>query len=289
MINRFALLSLCALLFWIFIIAGEVQANVATTYNGDYINTAYQKAYGRDATADEVRYWDRPDVRNKFRVGNCWESDSACINHNREVAQNRLVIQLKKAFSTPEGGPELKATIDRSYKIAFNRLPNPEELAYWQAELKARTWGYEELIQSHKKWEQTGVKPEERLAMIKKAYTEVYGREATQKEIEYWMVDIPKKGIIYDQLCDYLKDWVSGSSREQIQELENLIRRAYAKASVSNGPNPEQMKSAMNYVTSKRPFFNEFVNWVKKENTMKLQQVAPPASATPVKVPSFKR
>jgi hypothetical protein len=288
MSKRFSALYLCAFVLCNFIMLGDVQANVATTYNGDYINTAYQKAYGRDATADEVRYWDRLDVRNKFKGGDCWESDSACINHNRVVAQNKLVIQLKKAFSTPGGGQELKATIDRSYMAAFNRLPSPQELAYWQTECKSRTWGYEELIPAHKKWEQTNVKPNERLAMINKVYPEVYGRAAKQKEIDYWMTEIPKKGIIYDQLCNYLKDWISGNSREQIEELEGVIRRAYAKASVSSGPNPEQMKAAMNYVTSKRPFFGEFVNWVKKENTLKVQ-VAPPAGTTPVKVPSFKR
>lgn len=182
----------------------------------------------------------------------------------------------------------MKATIDRSYRAAFNRLPNPEELAYWQTELKkphekAEHVGYEYLIIAHKKWTQTSVKPEERLALINAAYTQVYGRAPLKKETDFWMADIPKKGILYADLCNYLKDWVSGNSKEQIQDLEDLIRRAYGKASVS-GPNTEQMKTAMNYVTSSRPFFSQLVDWIKKQPAVKL-----PAGATPVKVPSFKR
>jgi hypothetical protein len=200
---------------------------------------------------------------------------------------------LTKYFSTPEGGPELKATIDRSYKAAFNRLPNPEELAYWQTELrkpreKAEHMGYEYLILAHKKWMQTSVKPQERTVLIQTAYAEVYGRPPSTKEADFWMADMPKKGVLYAELCNYLKDWISGNSKEQIRDLEDLIKRGYVKASVSSGPNPEEMKLAMNYVTSKRPSFNEFVDWVKREHTMKVH-VAPPAATTPVKVPSFKR
>jgi hypothetical protein len=260
-------------------------------YNGDYINTAYHRAFGRDATAAEVKYWDRDDVRKKF-VGEYQEqspSDKA-IGHQKamEASQNKLVTQLKRYFVTPEGGPELQATIERSYKTAFNRLPTPQEFAYWQNECKTKNMGYEDLIRAHQKWEQSGVKADERLTMIKRAYSEVYGRDAEKKEIDYSMVDIPKKGIIYDQLCNYLKDWTSGGSREQIKELENIVRRAYSKASVSSGPNTDQMRTAMNYVTSKRPFFQELVDWVKKTNTLNVQ-VAPPSGTTPVKVPSFKK
>jgi len=269
----------------------EAQAARKIRYNGDYINTAYHRAYGRDATADEVRYWDRDDVRDKF-ARYCDDSDGhvadKCLADAREHSQNLFVTSLKQYLQKPEGAAELKGTIERSYMAAFNRPPNLKEFAYWQSECKSKGFGYEDLISWHKKWEQSGVRADERLAMIKKAYMEVYGRDAAQKEIDYWNVEVPQKGIIYDQLCNYLKDWVSGSNREQIQELENLVRRAYAKAPVSSGPNSEQMKTAMNYVSSKRPFFNELVNWVRKENTLKVQ-VSPPTDATPVKVPSFKK
>ena len=246
-------------------------------YNTDYINTAYQRAFGRNATAAEIQYWSEKSVRDKF-LG---EGDT--IGKAVENVNNKLVTQIKKWLGMPEGAAELQATIERSYKAAFNRLPTPEEFAYWQKECKAKNMGYEDLIRAHQKWEQTGVKADERLAMVRKAYTEVYGREPVKKEIDYWMADIPKKGIVYDQLCNYLKDWVSGNSREQIQELEGVIKRAYAKASV-NGPNPDQTRAAMSYVTSKRPFFPELVQWVKTTNKPLNVQVTPPPAS--VKVPA---
>ena len=295
MLKRSASLYLCCICIIFSVIATTAARADYVTYNADDINPAYQKAFGRDAKPDEFAYWSRNDIRNKFRKDACpgvagkyadLYIHSQCMSDSREQAKYMFLQQLKSYFRTPEGGPELKATIDRSYKAAFNRLPNPEEFAYWQAELKTRTWGYEDLIKAHKKWEQTSVKPEERLAMINKAYNEVYGRPPAQKEIDFWMADIPKKGIIYAELCNYLKDWISGKTGEQIKELENVIKRAYSKAAVK-GPNSEQMKTAMNYVTSNRPFFTQLVDWVKKQPALKVPAAASPTA--PLKVPSFKR
>lgn len=292
MMKRFAFLFICCLSFCVlFMAATDVQAEYVT-YNADDINPAYRWAFGRDAKPDEFAYWSRNDIRNKFKKDACSGvtgfaanklEHSDCMKQSRSDARIMLAQQIKSYLRTPEGAPELKATIDRSYKAAFNRLPNPQEFAYWQTECKTKNMGYHDLIVAHKKWEQTGVKSDERLAMIKSVYTGVYGRDPDRKEIDYWMAVIPKEGIIYEELCNNLKNWISGNSSEQIHELENVIRRAYAKASVT-GPNAEQMKLAMNYVTSTRPFFSQLVDWVKKEGAAKL-----PAGAMPVKVPSFKR
>jgi hypothetical protein len=272
------------------------------TYNADEINPTYQKAFGRDAKTEEFAYWSRNDIRAKFSKNLCLTGSSGtlesvyslrdkCANDSHKAALHMFFAQVLTYFNTPEGGPELKATIDRSYRAAFNRLPNPEELAYWQAEMKkgahlngtVLTGGYEYLIIQHKKWTQTSVKPEERLALINSAYAQVYGRAPVKKETDFWMSDIPKKGVLYADLCNYLKDWISQNGKEQIQDLEDVIKRAYAKAGVS-GPNAEQMKLAMNQETSHRYDFAQLVEWVKKEGGVK-----PPAGAMQMRVPSLKR
>lgn len=225
MVNRFASFIFCFSVCVALVAVNVANAGVSITYNADDINPSYQKVFGRDAKPDEFNYWSRNDIRNKFAqtcegAVNTLDHDH-CVNWARKRASYLLVQQLSGYFNTPEGGPELKATIDRFYRAAFNRFPNPEELAYWQAELKkphekAEHVGYEYLIIAHKKWTQTSVKPEERLALINAAYSQVYGRAPLKKETDFWMADIPKKGILYADLCNYLKDWVLGNSKEQI-------------------------------------------------------------------------
>jgi hypothetical protein len=240
-------------------------------YGSGYVNTAYRRAFGRNATAAEMEYWSRRDVSIKFdRTG----------DNPEEASQNALVTEIKKYLGKPEGAAELRATIERSYRGCFNREPTPQDLAYWQSECKARNMGFEDLVRAHGKWLQSPQGEEYRNHMVLTVYPEVYGRPCTQKERDYWMAELKSKGYPYVQLRKFLFDWMLGSGKEQVAELENTIRRAYTKASLPP-PNAEQLKTAMTEESAKKYMFAELVDYVKKTN--------PAAASTPVKVPSFKR
>jgi hypothetical protein len=247
--------------------------------SSDDINRFYNRAFGRNAKTEEIQYWLRPDVQAKFPQS----GKGRKAGETERVREDLMVKEMKKYLTKPEGAQELRDTIDRSYKASFNRAPTADDFAFWQSEVKAKNLGYEDLIKAHKSWEQSAKGEAYRVDMINKVYPEIYGRGPSDQEMNYWKNELKNKGYTYDQLRGYLQTWYTGSSEAQRKELSDTVTRAYARAGLAS-PTQEQMKTAMAYVSTKRPAFVELVKWVRSTHT---------SGSTPepakVKVPSFKR
>jgi hypothetical protein len=181
----------------------------------------------------------------------------------QQLTRTQMIDQLKLWLRKPEGSGELSATIERSYMNSFGRKPTPEELAYWQAEVKAKHYGYTHIIDASRQWLKSAAGAADREPTIDRAYTRAFGRKAKPQEMSYWKSKMQQEGTTFTELVDRCIDWMLGSGPEQIGELKGTILRAYS-ALKRSPPNEDQLKYWMAQASAKRLTYQLLVALIPK-------------------------
>jgi hypothetical protein len=212
------------------------ESNASDSYTRGYL-----EVFGRPPLPKESQYW-----------------------RKQQMPYSQMINEMKAWLRKPEGAQDLSETIERSYQNSFGRAPKPEELAYWQAEVKAKHYGYTHLIEHSRQWLKGGGAAE-REPLIKRAYEQAFGRNPTGEELSYWQQQIGKDGTNYSELVEKCIDWMLGSSPEQIAELKGTIKRAYL-ATKRPAPSDAQTKHWMVQASAKRLTYQLLVILVPKSN-----------------------
>lgn len=213
---------------------GEFKESSAS----DSYTRGYLEVFGRPPVPKESQYW-----------------------RKQQMPYSQMINEMKAWLRKPEGAKDLSETIERSYENSFGREPKPDELAFWQSEVKAKHYGYTHIVEHSRQWlKQNG--GNERVEVIERAYNHAFGRTPTPAERSYWDKQIAKDGTNYSELVEKCIDWMLGSSPEQIKDLKETINRAHQFAG-RPAPNDAQMKHWMTQVGAKRLTFRTLLVLIK--------------------------
>jgi hypothetical protein len=216
-------------------------------WNGCVVE-AYQQAFGRSASPQELSVWKKIGADN-----------SDC---GPEV-NSRVLEALKSKLRAPEGAKELADTISRAYQHSFGRAPNAGDLNYWTAEIFARqqNLGYAEIMNSHRLWLKNDKNQGDRTYAVYQAYLNGIGRAPNPGDLEYWRNRMKEDGSNYTDCLKANVLYITGNSPAQVQERLETIKRAFAVAKLGspNGPMQSQMSAL---VVQKKPHFKRLTELV---------------------------
>lgn len=145
-----------SLLVSVLVLVTPLAAQSAAKLKEERIQASYLLAFGRKATADEVKYWSG----QKFK----------------DVSE---LIKLHKDFLAKDRGTR-EASIRKSYVDTFGRNPDAAEIKHWAAGVDT----YADLMAKHSEWLK-GASAEQD-AVINRSYQTALGRKPSDAERAYW-------------------------------------------------------------------------------------------------------
>jgi hypothetical protein len=228
----------------------EQRLNHKLTNFPSGINSAFQTTFGRDATSAEMSQW---------------------VKSDRTVRE--LIKQLHEVLKSDAGANELQKTIGRGYATSFGREPTAKELAFWTAEAKAKSYGFDELVMAHHAWLKTPEADAERKSLVFRNFFEAYGRLPTVSESNGYHDEIEKLGMNYSELLAWIMDRmllpatfiVAGEKREAlVNELHDMIKRAFLTANKGQ-PSEAQYNEWTAKVQAQKLTFKQLVAVLKQQ------------------------
>ncbi len=207
------------------------------------INSAFPKIYGRQYNGDGVHY-----VRDMFKTKN----DMTNVYY-QGLTESYVLQYLRDAIKKPEESQARLAVIDLAFKDVYGSAPQPNDVAYWNAEVKKLGNFYESIIAGEtKKLNKTGSdgKNPSRRLVTNSVYKKAMGRNATNDELAYW----EKRTEIYKQILTASRDWLY-SSKGAIDLTETIKRKLTEKN--GSAPNKDQINQAVIDYSKKKLIFSE--------------------------------
>jgi len=157
------------------------------------IQNSFQEVFGRDANRDEVEVW-----QNAL---------------SQEPMGYSMIVQRHKTWLFSDSGQnELTQVIQRSYQTAFGRAASSSDIQTWKRYAPENRWGYKDIVSKHRQWLVSGT-PEatsELRQVITRSYRQVFGREASQDELNVWEPEIRAHQYTYTEVVALHKKWQRG-------------------------------------------------------------------------------
>ena len=166
-------------LFGTFSISAQSDKETSEMINGSYL-----EAFGRFPSDGEYKSWIQP-VKNK-------------------IGYNEIIASHLSFMVSSDGENELQQTIIRSYRSAFGREPNRQELTSWVVGIK-RKGGltFANVIEEHIDFMQGNKLNkgfDEMRQTIIRSYLAVFNRQPSIQELNSWMEYMKKNRTQYWQL-----------------------------------------------------------------------------------------
>ena len=153
---------------------GSTAKTTATHLSTDEVNKAFQNAFGRNATSDELTRW--------TGAGN--------LGYSSLLQDLRKIIKASAAAR--------KSNILLAYWNSFGRAPDAAELQYWDNRLKSTGELYVEEMAVNRKYIQGDGNV--RQFIIDKAYTSVFWRGPNAGDMKYWDGVLRSSGTDFQEL-----------------------------------------------------------------------------------------
>jgi N1221-like protein len=160
------------------------------------------------------------------------------------------VTFLKKYIAQPEGSLARAHLITRAFYEVYGRPSSPTEQAYWDTQVKAQQTWYVPLVSKIR--EELNSKPPERRTVIQVVYYFVFGRLATDGELNYWT---PRKED-YKQMLEANRAWLY--SQNGVKDLVETVTRAMEQKNKKK-PTDSEVKYAMAKFTAKKMIYQQMI------------------------------
>lgn len=207
------------------------------------ISLAFPKIYGRQYNGDGVHY-----VRDMFKTRN----DMTNVYY-QGLTESYALQYFRDVIKKPEESQARLAAIDLAFKDVYGSSPQPNDVAFWNAEVKKLGNFYESIISTEtKKLNKTGTdgKNPSRRLVANSVYKKAMGRNATNDELAYW----EKRTETYKQMLAASRDWLYSS--KGATDLTETIKRKLTEKSGSS-PNKDQIKQAIIDYSREKLIFSE--------------------------------
>ncbi|MHB1956740.1 MAG: hypothetical protein ACYCOU_23695, partial [Sulfobacillus sp.] len=153
------------------------------------INNAFMVLIGRNAMTSELRAWSQ-----QFANGS--------VNTYQD-----LVNEIKSSMK--ENSAVQADIIDRAYVASFGRHAKPGEVRYWEQYLKSGQVDYSGLVKLNRDYVKRDAAT--RSEMIKMSYEQVFHREPTSGEFNFWDNALKKYGDVYTELISAHRIWLQAN------------------------------------------------------------------------------
>ncbi|HRH42204.1 MAG TPA: hypothetical protein PKY82_11305 [Pyrinomonadaceae bacterium] len=207
------------------------------------INAAFPKIYGRPHNGDGIVF-----VRDMFKT----KKDMVNIYYKGLTADYALQY-FRELIQRPEESSARLAVIDKAFKDVYGFAPQPQDVAFWNAEVGKMGNFYESIVLGEtNKLNKTGAdgKNPSRRLMINSVYKKAMGRNATSEEISYW----EKRPEIYKQILDAARSFLYSSAGAK--DLSETVNRKLTEK-LGKSPDKDQIKQAIINYTANKLIYSE--------------------------------